>query len=123
MTLPPYAEAGGSVAGERPVIWSIELYVTPFDHREDLTSPEGSVVSDLSAGQIIGFAIGVYDADLGNIEYVKTFAPEAHVDLGRQVFGDISRFAADYFLDGLLLPANPPGCSASDPPPVRKLMP
>ena len=109
MTLPPYAEAGGAVVGEAPVFWSIELYVTPFDHREDLISPEGSVVSDLSAGQIIGFAIGVYDADLGNIEYVKTFAPEAHVDLDRQVFGDISRFAADYFLDGLLLPANPPG--------------
>ena len=109
MTLPPYAEAGGSVAGERPVIWTIELYVTPFDHREGLTSPEGSVASDLSAGQTIGFAIGVYDADLGNIEYVKTFAPEAHVDLDREVFEDISRFASDYFLDGLLLPANPAG--------------
>ena len=28
MTLPPYAEAGGSVAGEKPVIWTFELYVT-----------------------------------------------------------------------------------------------
>ena len=47
MTLPPYAEARGSVAGEAPVIWGIELYITPFDHRgEDLTSPEGSVASE-----------------------------------------------------------------------------
>ena len=42
MTLSPYAEAAGNVVGEAPVFWSIELYVTPFDHREDLISPEGS---------------------------------------------------------------------------------
>ena len=108
MTLPPYAEAGGSVAGERPVIWTIELYVTPFDHREDLTSPEGSVVSGLSAGQIIGFTIGVYDADLGDHhEQIAQLAPEVHVtgsDSG--VFDDVFDFVADNFLDGLLLPAN-----------------
>ena len=64
MTLPPYAEAGGRVAGETPVIWTIELYITPFDHRGvELTSPEGSVASDLSAGRFIGFAMGVYDGD------------------------------------------------------------
>ena len=108
MTLPPYAEAGGSVAGERPVIWTIELYVTPFDHREDLTSPEGSVVSGLSAGQIIGFAIVVYDADKG-MGTNEQLAPEVQVDSDREVFLDIIRFAADYFLDGLLLPANPAG--------------
>ena len=78
MTLPPYAEAGGSVAGEKPVIWTIELYVTPFDHREDLTSPEGSVVSDLSAGQTIGFAMGVYDADEGRGSNAQ-LAPEVQV--------------------------------------------
>ena len=107
MTLPPYAEAGGSVAGEAPVIWTIELYITPFDRREDLTSPEGSMVSDLSAGQIIGFAIGVYDADEGRDSNAQ-LAPEVQVmDSDREVFRDIRRFAADYFLDGLLLPANP----------------
>ena len=107
MTLPPYAEAGGSVAGERPVIWSIELYVTPFDHREGLTSPEGSVVSDLSAGQIIGFTIGVYENDEGDPhEQIAQLAPEVHVmgsDSG--VFDDVLGNVADNFLDGLLLPA------------------
>ena len=109
MTLPPYAEAGGIVTGESPVFWSIELYITPFDHREDLTSPEGSVTSDLSAGQIIGFAIGVYDADQGSIENNQQLAPEVLVmDSDREVLRDIIEvFAADYFLDGLLLPANP----------------
>ena len=59
MALPPYAEAGGRVDGETPVIWSIELYITPFDHRgEELTRPEGSGTSDLSAGRFIGFAMG-----------------------------------------------------------------
>ena len=39
--LPPYADAGGGVAGEAPVIWVIELYVTPFDHGgEPWDSPE-----------------------------------------------------------------------------------
>ena len=41
MTLSPYAEAAGNVVGEAPVFWSIELYVTPFDRRDDLTSPRG----------------------------------------------------------------------------------
>ena len=103
MTLPPYAVAGGSVVGETPVIWSIELYVTPFDHIEDLTSSEGSVASDLSAGQIIGFGIGVYDADKGGDN--SELAPEVHVmDSDRDVFWDIESMAADYFIDGLLLP-------------------
>ncbi len=31
--LPPYGDAGGSVAGENPTISVIELYVTPFDRR------------------------------------------------------------------------------------------
>ena len=105
MTLPPYAEAGGGVAGEAPVIWTIELYITPFDHREDLTSPDGSAPSDLSAGKIIGFAIGVYDADKGRNSTAQ-LAPEVQVMASdREVFWDIESFAADYFLDGLLLPA------------------
>ena len=107
MALPPYAEAGGRVAGETPVIWSIELYITPFDHRgEELTSPEGSVASDLSAGEIIGFAIGVFDGDKERAEHLQ-LVPEALADPDREVFNDISNFRADYFLDGLLLPADP----------------
>ena len=105
MTLPPYAEAGGRVAGETPVIWSIELFITPFDHRgQELTSPEGSVASDLSAGQIIGFAMGVFDGDREGGRNAA-LAPELLSDADREVFRDIPDFRADYFLDGLLLPA------------------
>ena len=85
MTLSPYAEAGGRVAGETPVIWSIELYITPFDHRgEDLTSPEGSVPSDLSAGEVIGFAMGVFDGD--KLAADLQLVPEALADPDREVF-------------------------------------
>ncbi len=107
MTLPPYAEAAGIVAGEAPVFWSIELYVTPFDRREDLTSPEGSVVSDLSAGQIIGFAIGVYESDAGDAhDQLAELAPEVHaVGSDSRLLDDVFDSVADNFLDGLLLPA------------------
>ena len=111
MTLPPYAEAAGNVVGEAPVFWSIELYVTPFDHRESLTSPEGSVVSDLSAGQIIGLAIGVYESDAGDPhEQLAQLAPEVHVTgSDNEIFDDVEDYVADNFLDGLLLPANAAG--------------
>ena len=111
MTLSPYAEAAGNVAGEAPVFWSIELYVTPFDHRESLTSPEGSVVSDLSAGQIIGFVIGVYDSDAGDPnEQLAVLSPEAHATgSDSEILEDVIDSVADNFLDGLLLPANAAG--------------
>ena len=107
MTLPPYAEAGGRVAGETPVIWSIELYITPFDHRgEELTSPEGSVASDLSSDRFIGFAIGVFDEDGGDPHAEpRRLVPEALAGPDHEVFDDMYDFRADYFLDGLLLPA------------------
>ena len=111
MTLPPYAEAAGKVVGEAPVFWSIELYVTPFDHRESLTSPEGSVVSDLSAGQIIGFTIGVYENDAGDPhDQLAELSPEVHA-MGSEsrLLDDVEDFVADNFLDGLLLPANAAG--------------
>ena len=111
MTLPPYAEAAGKVVGEGPVIWSMELYVTPFDHRESLTSPEGSVVSDLSAGQIIGFVIGVYENDAGDPhEQLAVLAPEAHATgSDSEILDDVIDSVADNFLDGLLLPAGAAG--------------
>ena len=109
--LPPYADAGGGVAGEAPVIWVIELYVTPFDHGgEPWDSPEGSEVSDLAAGQFIGFAIGVQDFDSGSratAEFDRTqWVPEGVEYSDDGVFYDIRDFRADYFLDGVLLPAN-----------------
>ena len=108
MTLPPYGEAAGSVASEAPIIWVIELYITPFDHRGEVwASPEGSVVSDLTAGQIIGFAIGVFDVDDRELLSSEQLAPEVQVmDSDREVFWDIQSYSADYFLDGLLLSAD-----------------
>ena len=64
--VPPYAEGGGRAAGENPTITVTEFYVTPFD-RFVYNSPDESVVSELSPGKIIGFAIAVAD-----------FEPEPH---------------------------------------------
>ena len=58
----PYCEAGGNVIGEKPTIWSMEFFVTPFDLLIAL-EPDSSVVSDLRAGEVIGFGLGVWDRD------------------------------------------------------------
>ena len=58
----PYCEAGGNVIGEQPTIWTIEFFVTPFDLLIAL-EPDSSVVSDLRAGEVIGFGLGVWDRD------------------------------------------------------------
>ena len=108
--LPPYGQGGGGVAGETPTISVIEFYVTPFD-RFASDDPEGSVVSDLAAGQVIGFAIMVtdrdsFDRDDSDPDAVEFWAPEA-MDRGdaddRQY--EIGHLWADFFLDGILLPA------------------
>ena len=66
------------------------------------------MTSDLSAGQIIGFAIGASDEDGGDPhKELSWFVPEALAGPGHEVFFDIYDFRADNFLDGLLLPANP----------------
>ena len=62
MIHPPYCEAGGNVVGENPAIWSMEFFVTPFDLLVAL-EPDECVVSDLTAGEVIGFGLGVWDRD------------------------------------------------------------
>ncbi len=114
-TLPPYAEGGGGVAGEAPVIWVIELYVTPFDRwGEPWESPEGSVVSHFAAGQVIGFAMVVLDHDPPAIDVKRWSVEVQQSDETDTTFWNIIRNRADSFLDGLLLPADPagPGVSA-----------
>ena len=105
--LPPYGQGGGGVAGESPTISVIEFYVTPFDRFEP-DDPEGSVVSDLAAGQVIGFAVMVndwdsFDRDNGDTSY---WVPEAmnRGDADDRQY-EIDAVWADFFLDGLLLPA------------------
>ena len=106
--LPPYGQGGGGVAGEAPTISVIEFYVTPFDRFEP-DDPEGSVVSDLAAGQVIGFAIMVndwdsFDRDNGDQSF---WVPEA---MNRGDADDrqheIGAGWADLFLDGILLSPN-----------------
>ena len=109
--LPPYGEAGGVVAGEALFISVIELYVTPFDQKGDAwDSVEGAVISDLAAGQIVGFTIAVNDYDPPDISWMF-WAPEADTDSDR--FFDILGYKADRFLDGLLLPAETAGPGGS----------
>ena len=106
MFFPPYADAGGGVAGENPIIRVIELYVTPYDSWQGPDSrPEDVAVSDLTSGKVIGFAILVWENDgegrfsLGP-EAVQSEDPE--VDL-------LYRYRAELYLDGLLLPAGAAG--------------
>ena len=101
--LPPYGDAASHVAGENPTISVIELYVTPYDSWGGYDSgPRDAVVSDLKAGQVIGFAAIVGDRDTETGSY--DLMPEAV--RSDNPYGDIivgSR--ADVYLDGLLLPA------------------
>ena len=102
--VPPYTDAGGGVAGENPVIWIIELYVTPQDAWGD--NIEDTPFSELSAHQIIGFAPIIYDVDpsdkvLGSASI--PWHPEGIDDEAALNYLDLGE--ADIFLDGVLLPA------------------
>ena len=104
---PPYGEGSGSVAGENPVVWVTEFYVTPFD-RLLRKEPETSVVSDLGAGQIVGFRMTVGDFDEpGTHGPGSNFAGKPYV-LG-DYFGmtayDFAVSEGDLLMDGILLPA------------------
>ena len=98
---PPYGDSGGGVLGENPTISVIELYVTPYDWLGAWHDKEKSQQSDLAAEEIIGFAFIVYDRDgVHNIPWT----PEA-IDT-EDTETDIQKRRADFFLDGLLLPAD-----------------
>ena len=114
--LPPYGEGGGGVAGENPTISVIELYVTPFDGWAGWQSPGEMAVSNLTAGQIAGFAISVRDRESPpDSEWVE-WVPEA-MQSGEFTPREIHRIffhsRADGFLDGLLLSADPAGPGGS----------
>ena len=104
--LPPYGDAGGGVAGENPTISAIELYVTPFD-RWAYDDIEGNVVSELTAGKVIGFSILINDWDGGHggLHWV----PEAVFPGSPPALVRILSVHADSFIDGLLLPGETGG--------------
>ena len=125
VVLPPYSDGGGGVAGENPIVWVVEFYVTPFDwlilefpwpdpeHSDepDYVSPaaglepgpESSEVSPLKTGRIIGFTVIVKDDDI-----VGPNQPDT------QIIAYESPFSADTFVDGLLVGSdgNIPGDTA-----------
>ena len=98
--LPSYGDAGGSVAGENPTISVIELFVTPFD-RWAYDDIEGSVASDLTAGQVVGFGIMLYDEDPPEDEWGHVWVEATQpVDHSNAIWG----MQEDGYLDGMLLP-------------------
>ncbi len=110
-TLPPYAESGGGVASEAPVIWVVELYVTPFDRwgEESWHGPAGGAVSRFSAGGVIGFTILVHDYDPPGTEWRNWGLDFQQSDERNRTFRNIQFHRADAFLDGLLLPSETDG--------------
>ena len=108
--LPPYGDGGGGVAGESPVFSVIELYVTPYDFWGGTwDSPEDKVVSDLTAGQVIGLAMMVYDNDepVESSEEVVFWVSEAMQSDETPALFDITFHRGDRFIDGVLLPVEP----------------
>ena len=106
--LPPYGEGGGEAGGENPAFSVIELYVTPFDRFGTWDGPEGSLVSDLEAGKIIGFAMAANDLDPP--DFPTTWTPEAMEpsdDLPPSIL--LTQRQADAFIDGILLSSDPAG--------------
>ena len=102
---PPYADIGGDIAGENPTITVIELYVTPYDSWQGYDSgPEGALLSELTAGEFIGFAILVVDEDGEEGWYPLTPEP-VQTEEPREDLLFLHR--ADLYLDGLLLSAAP----------------
>ena len=108
--LPPYGEGGGGVAGEAPVISVIELFITPFDFWGGTwDNPDDKAVSDLTAGEVIGFAMMVFDNDqpVESGEEGVFWVSEGTQSDQRPALFDILDNRADRFVDGLLLPSEP----------------
>ena len=104
---PPYGDAGGGVFGEAPTISVIELYITPYDRWGALDEIEETEFSDLAAGQVVGFAIMVNDRDdeeLGGLPWTPEAMEPSDPVYGTEI--DIEKVRADFFLDGILLPAD-----------------
>ena len=110
LVFPPYGDGGGGVFGENPTLSAIELYVTPFD-RLVIDDIEGSVASDLTAGQVIGFAILIHDWD-GHQDGTAWWVPEAMFPGSRHALSRIFSVHADSFIDGILLGPEPAGDAA-----------
>ena len=94
MIHPPYADGGWGLVGENPLFWVLEFYVTPFDELI-WDDPEGSVISRLDVGTVIGLQVWVMDVDTTAGEFELYLIHD-----GVPGAGD-----ADDFVDGLLIGA------------------
>ena len=105
---PPYGDAGGAAAGEQPAVSVIEMYVTPYDWWGAWDDIDQTGFSELSANQIVGFAIVITDQDRrycdGDLCISKDWYP-ADIELYVPEPWGVFLAAADLFVDGLLLPA------------------
>ena len=98
--IPPLAAMGGGSFGEHPTVVVTEFYVTPFDFLVP-DSPELTEISDLKAGQVIGFEMRVFDFD-GKSGGVESSFKSLHgfpVRLGPM--GDADRFVDAILVDAL----------------------
>ena len=105
---PPYGDAGGEAAGEQPAVSVIEMYVTPYDWWSAWDEIDQTGFSELSANQIIGFAIAITDQDRAQEDCdgcPGTSWFPADIEPGVPPRWGIFLPAADIFVDGLLLPA------------------
>ena len=99
----PYADGGGSVLDSQPVFYVIEFYVTAFD-RLIRDVPGQSLVSELSTGKMIGFAMKLKDAEPDPFTadcLHQLFGPDASSDRDR----DLMR-TSDLWAHGILLGAD-----------------
>ena len=101
---PPYGDAGGTAAGENPTVSVIEMYVTPYDWWGAWDDVAQTEFSELSAHQVIGFAIMINDIDEGTGGMGPFWLP---VDIFAERIddADLLNNMANGFLDGVLLPA------------------
>ena len=94
---PPYADSGGALFSEQPIIWVVEFYVTAFNFLNADTNADESVVSDLAPEKVIGLGIWVRDLD---DERRNAYRLSEEYD----VEGTWNE--ADFFVDALLIGAD-----------------
>ena len=97
----PYADGGGKVLDSQPVFYVVEFYVTAFD-RLIWDSPEQSLVSELSPGKTIEFAMTLADADTDPTTVDRLhflFGPDAS-------WNRPSMWTSDQWAHGILLGAD-----------------
>ena len=105
----PYTDAAGFRVGESPSLSGYEVAVTPWDELQDDLS--GSVRSRMEPEHVVGFCIGIWDADdfINWPEWLQdqTLPNPWSIYLS----SGCHHHFGDQFLDGLLIPCAVGDCS------------